>query len=110
MLSLNPGIYPRSLEAGDAMPLRMTWIRLSGTALCKLLFNASDGRLPNRAGPPTRWQTAHAPSYSRAPVGETETTRVPVAVSSLVASSFSADLLSAVLLNELRYTAMARMS
>ena len=24
----------------------MIWIRLSGTALCKLLFSASDGRLP----------------------------------------------------------------
>ncbi len=43
------------------MPCRITWIRLSGTALCRLLFSASDGRLPNSGGPPTSWQTAQAP-------------------------------------------------
>ena len=32
------------------MPCRITWIRLSGTALCRLLFSASDGRLPNSGG------------------------------------------------------------
>ena len=48
-------------DAGVAMPCRMTWIRLSGVALCRLLFSASEGRLPNSGAPPTSWHTAQAP-------------------------------------------------
>jgi hypothetical protein len=36
MLSLKPGMYPRSLDTRDAIPCRIIRIRLSGTALCKI--------------------------------------------------------------------------
>ncbi len=61
MLSLKAGMYPRPLKAGLPIPCKITWIRLSGAALCKLLLRASDGRLPNSGSAPTSWQTAQAP-------------------------------------------------
>ena len=49
------------LDTGVVMPCRITWIRLSGTVLCRLLFSASEGRLPKSGAPPTSWHTAQAP-------------------------------------------------
>jgi len=41
-----------------------------GYGAVQIAVSESDGRLPNRAGPPTSWQTAQAPWYSRAPIDE----------------------------------------